>query len=81
MDLYEVTYTAKPLKRGWYAIYKNWIPLMKNKAGVGYSHPKRKRRERIMRSKNPRVAIASLEKQGSRYEEMQSIISTHHRVR
>lgn len=61
--LYTITYTAKPLSRGRYAIYKNWIPLVKNKASVGYSHPAHKRRQRIMTTKNPKQALYALRRQ------------------
>ena len=61
--LYTITYTAKPLSGGRYAIYKNWIPLVKNKAGVGYSHPTHKRRQRIMTTKNPKQALYALGRQ------------------
>ena len=63
MDTYITTFTAKPLKGGWYAIFKNWIPLSKNTAGIGYSNPARKRRERILKTKNPKKTIYSLSRQ------------------
>lgn len=61
--LYTITYTAKPLSRGRYAIYKNWIPVVKNKAGVGYSHPARKRSQRIMTTKCPKKILYALGRQ------------------
>ena len=64
MNLETITYTAKPLKGGWYRIYKNWIPLIKNKAGGGTNHPTRKRRQQLMKTKHPKQIIYSLGKQG-----------------
>ncbi|HBB04977.1 TPA: hypothetical protein DCZ39_09165 [Patescibacteria group bacterium] len=63
MEENTITYTAKPLRGGWYAIYKNWIPTEPNKPGVGYSHPKRKQKQRVLKTKNPKKVIFSLEKQ------------------
>jgi hypothetical protein len=67
---FEVKYTARPLKRGWYQIFKNWLPVEKNQAGVIYSHPVRQQRAYIMRTKNPKKALFSLRKQGPAYEEL-----------
>lgn len=67
---FEIKYTAKPLKRGWYQIFKNWIPVTKNQAGVGYSHPTRKQRAYIMKTKSPKKELFALRKQGSFYEEL-----------
>ncbi|MEI6672020.1 MAG: hypothetical protein WCL02_01295 [bacterium] len=58
-----IIYTAKPLKRGWYAIYKNELPVEKNIPGVGYSHPAKKRRQRIMKTKSPKKILFSLARQ------------------
>lgn len=78
---YMIRYTAKPLKRGWCAIYKNQIPIEKNKAGVGYSHLVRKRREQIMKTKDPKKVTAMLSKQSSWYKEIDAIMSTHRHIR
>ncbi|MEI7557598.1 MAG: hypothetical protein WCJ45_01815 [bacterium] len=63
MEAYTIKYTAKPLKRGWYAIYKNWIPAIPNRPGVGYNHPTKRHKERLMRTKNPKKVIYSLTRQ------------------
>lgn len=67
---FEIKYTARPLKRGWYQIFKNWIPVTKNQAGVGYSHPTRKQRAYIMKTKSPKKELFVLRKQGPAYEEL-----------
>ena len=60
---YIITYTAKPLSRGWYRISKNYLPQQKNKAGVGYSNPTKKIVEFVCRTKNPKKLLLSLAKQ------------------
>ena len=63
METHTITYTAKPLRGGWYAIYKNTIPIEKNRAGCYTSNPTRKTRERILKTKDPKKVLFSLKKQ------------------
>ena len=63
METHTITYTAKPLCGGWYAIYKNTIPIEKNSAGCYTSHPTRKTRERILTTRSPKKILLSLQKQ------------------
>ena len=65
MELYTVTYTAKPLSGGWYRIYKNTIPLEKNRPGIGYNNPVKTKREALLKTKNPKKILYALGRQVS----------------